>query len=190
MKWPSYIELSTLSCMKRRAYWCGFFPEVRKSLANACQYSQWTRRRDKRGIPVCILDLSHLNPATVAAHKTSSNTAAKPSMQPESPAVSSLHVRRAYAIHDHLTRFAMPFCSAVADRPNPKTPITKHIILADITNMGGIIRGWKMRDFVLEFDKLLNRNYPEILDQVFVSLNNVAKTSSMDPTANFNQCRF
>jgi len=109
-----------------------------------------------------------LNAAAVAAHKLSSDAAAAYTPQPKSPDAASLHVRRAYAIHDHLTRFVMPLCSAVPDRPNPEVPITKHIIIVDATELGGLLRGWKLKEFALEFDKVLNHSYPEILEKVIV----------------------
>lgn len=158
-----YEETRLQVCILLRIY---------RSLTNAAQYPFWTGRRDKRGNPVCILELSPagLNAATVAAHKLSSNAAAASTPQPKSPDAASLHVRRAYAIFDHLTRFVMPLCSAVPDRPNPETPITKQIIIIDATEMGGLLRGWKLKEFALEFDKVLNRSYPEILEKIIVRI--------------------
>lgn len=73
-------------------------------------------------------------------------------------------------IHDHLVRFVFPLCSAVKDRPNPEIPITRHTVIVDISELGGLMRGWKLKDFAMEFDKLLNRAYPEILEMAFVRL--------------------
>lgn len=115
-----------------------------------------------------IMSLGLLTPTTLAAHKKSSN-AVKPAPPKNSP-LSPVHVRRSYAMHDHATRFVMPLCSAVKDRPNPDVPITKQVIIADITGLG-IMSAWKMRDWVQGMGQLLSTNYPEVLDAGLVSDN-------------------
>ncbi|TVY82027.1 Phosphatidylinositol/phosphatidylcholine transfer protein SFH1 [Lachnellula suecica] len=130
-------------------------------------YPYWIGRRDKRGIPIYIIDISLLNAKTVAAHKKTSNTMSDPQKTPDSPAMAPGHVRRSYAMHDHLTRFVMPLCSAAKDRPNPEIPITKQFLIADLNGLG-ISSAWKLRDWAQDMGQLLAGNYPEVLDQAFI----------------------
>ena len=81
----------------------------------------------------------------------------------------SPEVRCAYAVHDHLTRMVMPLCSAMVDRPSPEIPITKQLIIADISSLS-YKQVWQLKSYLKGFSDLLALNYPEVLDQVLVSI--------------------
>jgi len=113
-----------------------------------------------------------VNASTLAAHKKSSESEVASALQSKNPDVAPVHIRRSYAIHEHLTRFVIPLCSAIPNRPNPEMPITKHIVIADITGLG-ISSAWKLRDWAQTLGKILAGNYPELLDQGLVSLKSI-----------------
>ena len=73
---------------------------------------------------------------------------------------------RAMAIYDHLTRFVLPLCSGSPGGPDP---VHKTLHLVDVTGIG-IRQVWNLRSYVQDLSRLLSRNYPEILDHVFVSI--------------------
>lgn len=61
----------------------------------------------------------------------------------------------------------MPLCSAVGQRKDSSVPITKQLVVADVTGLG-IKKTWQLKGFILDFNRLLTLNYPDILDRVLV----------------------
>lgn len=61
----------------------------------------------------------------------------------------------------------MQLCSAVAQKKDPGIQITKQLVVADISGLG-IKKTWQLKGFILDFNRLLTLNYPEILDRVLV----------------------
>ena len=84
------------------------------------------------------------------------------------PSIRPSHVLCAYAVHDNLTRLVMPLCSAISGRVDPESPITKQLIIADISSLG-LRQLWRLKDYVKNFSDLLALSYPEVLDRVLVS---------------------
>ena len=80
----------------------------------------------------------------------------------------SSQIRCAYAVHDGLTRMVMPLCSAMTDRPGPEIPVTKQLIIADISSLT-LRQVWQLKSYLKGFSDLLALNYPEVLDRVLVS---------------------
>ena len=76
-------------------------------------------------------------------------------------------LQRACVVHDGLTRFVLPLCSAMPDRPNPTVPVTSAVYLADISELG-LRQGWDLRSYAQDISKLLALCYPELIDRVFV----------------------
>ena len=62
----------------------------------------------------------------------------------------------------------MPLCSAMTDRPSSEIPISKQLIIADISSLG-MRQVWQLKSYLKSFSDLLALNYPEVLDRVLVS---------------------
>ena len=134
------------------------------------QYPRWIGRRDKRGFPICTFDVRELDSKTMAAYKHSSSLGPNPKLAGlKAPGVVSAPLLRAFAVFDDLTRFIMPLLSAMPDRPDADKPVTKTLIIADITGLD-MRQLWNMKRWLQDSIKLLSDNYPEILDQVLVCL--------------------
>ena len=106
----------------------------------------------------------------MAAYRTSSASMPHPNpdaFNSKTPGVVSTEVLRSFAFFDGMTRFIMPLCSAVPGRPDPEKPITKALILAEISGVG-MKQIWDLRGYIQDFSKLMAINYPEILDRVLV----------------------
>lgn len=149
---------------------CEFYDSIDTELFRETRvlYPHWSGRRDKRGQPLCIFDISKLTSAAIAAHEKSSRTAVVPTTNIDHARAVSIPFLRACAVHDELTRFIMPLCSAATDRPNLQFPITKQLVIADISSLG-IRQLWQLKGYLEGFSKILALNYPEILDRVLVS---------------------
>lgn len=89
------------------------------------------------------------------------------SVNPDIPGAVSTEMLRAFAVFDGLTRFVMPLCSAVTDRPDPDKVVTKTLMIADISGLG-MRQLWNLKGYLQDFSRLLALNYPEILDRVLV----------------------
>jgi hypothetical protein len=86
------------------------------------QYPQWTGRRDRRGIPVYVYEVRHLNSKTMAAYeKSAAQTHSKAKTDGKTPS----KLLRLFALYENLTRFVMPLCTALTDREHPETPVTQ-----------------------------------------------------------------
>lgn len=113
-----------------------------------------------------MFTLSDLTQARITAHKTSSDKLSKISDYGQTYNMAGMDVRRAYVVHEHLTRFVLPLCTAMQDRPD-STPVTKQIIIADITGVS-VGKIWSLRHYIREFSTTLSVNFPEVLDRVLV----------------------
>lgn len=119
--------------------------------------------RDKAGLPICVMDIVHLDHAIVeeyAASKSMSN--------PADSTTASEATSRALAFHDYLTRFVLPLCSSMRDRPNPETPITSSIYVVDIGSFT-FKQAWSLRGFAQDISHLLATCFPEVIERVYVS---------------------
>ncbi|KAL8781085.1 MAG: hypothetical protein Q9213_006167 [Squamulea squamosa] len=131
-------------------------------------YPQWTGRCDKRGLPVCTFDVSKLDSQTMAAHRRSSLSIPNPSStDPKVSGVVSAESLRSFALFDSLTRFIMPLCSAIPGRTGAVEPVTKTLVLADISGLD-MRQFWRLKGYIQDLNKLLAINYPEILDRVLI----------------------
>lgn len=77
--------------------------------------------------------------------------------------------QQAVAFHDTLTRFILPLCSAIRDRPDPDTPVSSAVYLVDAASVG-----WKeaytLRHYGQDSSTLLSTSFPEVLKTVYVSV--------------------
>jgi len=129
-------------------------------------YPQWTGRRDRRGIPVYVYEVKHLNAKTMAAYeKSAKDTKTKA----ESDGKTSAKLLRLFALYENLTRFVMPLCTALTDREYPRTPITQSNNIVDISGVG-LKQFWNLRTHMQDASTLATAHYPETLDRIFVGL--------------------
>lgn len=77
--------------------------------------------------------------------------------------------RRVVVFHDYLTRFILPLCSAVDDRPEPSIPVTSAVYLVDVKSLT-LKQAWSVRAYAQDISKLLATCYPEVIDRVYVSI--------------------
>ncbi|KAF2144392.1 uncharacterized protein K452DRAFT_245186 [Aplosporella prunicola CBS 121167] len=124
-------------------------------------YPQWTGRRDKRGIPVYLFEISHLNSKTIAAYETTSKQSSIPNTNVP------VKMLRLFALYENLTRFVMPLCSAIPDRAHPETPISQSNNIVDISNVG-LKQFWNLKGHMQDASQLATAHYPETLDRIFI----------------------
>lgn len=127
-------------------------------------YPQWTGRRDRRGIPVYVFEVKHLNAKTMAAYeKSAKETSSKAKTDGKIPP----KMLRLFALYENLVRFVMPLCSALADRDHPRTPITQSNNIVDISGVG-LKQFWNLRGHMQDASTLATAHYPETLDRIFI----------------------
>lgn len=94
-------------------------------------YPQWLGVRDKRGIPLYLFEVSHLDAKAVNANEKATTTKGQPVQSKVPP-----KMLRLFALYENLTQFVLPLCSAMPDRPNAETPISQSNNIVDISNVG------------------------------------------------------
>ncbi|KAF2198991.1 CRAL/TRIO domain-containing protein [Delitschia confertaspora ATCC 74209] len=124
-------------------------------------YPQWTGRRDKRGIPVYVFEVAHLNSKNIAAYE---KTVASSKTVSHSVPTKML---RLFALYENLTRFVMPLCSAITDRKHPETPISQSNNIVDISKVG-LKQFWNLKSHMQDASQLATAHYPETLDRIFI----------------------
>jgi len=127
-------------------------------------YPQWTGRRDRRGIPVYVYEVKHLNAKTMSAYeKSAKETHSKATTDGKTPA----KLLRLFALYENLIRFVMPLCTALTDREHPRTPITQSNNIVDISGVG-LKQFWNLRGHMQDASTLATAHYPETLDRIFI----------------------
>ncbi|KAJ5815980.1 hypothetical protein N7447_008213 [Penicillium robsamsonii] len=131
-------------------------------------YPHWTGRRDKKGLPICMLDVGHLDKDALARWETTRKRSRwiysqLATVEPPSPDMLQL----ASVYYDSLARFILPLCSMMTDRPNPSVPVTNAIFVVDASNLG-LKQAWGLRFFAQEISWLLSTCYPETIQRVLV----------------------
>jgi len=127
-------------------------------------YPQWTGRRDKRGIPLYVYEIQHVDAKDVTAF--SSGKDAK-SSQASITSKTPRKMLRLFALYENLCRFVLPFCSAIPDRPNAETPISQSSNVVDLSKVG-FTKFWSLRNHMSDASALATAHYPETLDRIFV----------------------
>ncbi|KAI3333485.1 CRAL/TRIO domain protein [Ustulina deusta] len=115
-------------------------------------YPHWSGQRTKRGLPICLLDAANLDGTNLTKYRSYSTS------QITCRAITSL---------DYLTRFALPLCSMMADRPDPGRPVSGAVYLADIASLS-IRQAWNIRGYAHTITGLLATCYPEVVDAIYV----------------------
>lgn len=117
-----------------------------------------------------MFEMSHLDQAALdcweetrhAPGWTYTESDTKPPAKPDM-------LQLAAVFHDSLTRFILPLCSMMTDRPNPEGAVTHSIYLVDASSLG-LKQSWSLRFFSQQISWLLSTCYPETIKRVFVSL--------------------
>ncbi|KAJ5495338.1 hypothetical protein N7539_000454 [Penicillium diatomitis] len=136
---------------------------VDKYEASRRMYPQWTGRRDRRGIPIYVFEIRHLNSKQMAAYNDTMNSA-----KPETHKKSSVPPRllTLFALYENLLNFVMPLCSALP-RPNPETPIVSSTNIVDVSGVG-LKQFWNLKSHMQDASVLATAHYPETLDRIFI----------------------
>ncbi|CAI7582632.1 hypothetical protein N7533_010021 [Penicillium manginii] len=126
-------------------------------------YPQWTGRRDRRGIPVYVFEIRHLNNKEMAAYNNTMSTGT-----PETHKSSTIPARllNLFALYENLLNFVMPLCSALP-RPNPETPIVTSTNIVDVSGVG-LKQFWNLKSHMQDASVLATAHYPETLDRIFI----------------------
>lgn len=74
---------------------------------------------------------------------------------------------RLFALYENLTRFVLPLCTAIKDRPHPETPISQSNNIVDIHNVG-LKQFWNLKSHMQDASTLATAYYPETLDRIFI----------------------
>lgn len=129
-------------------------------------YPQWLGRRDRRGIPVYLFEIRHLDPKTVGAYERAA--ARTYSLARPLAKAAENKLVRLFALYENLTRFAQPLCTQLTDREHPRTPITLSTNIVDVSGVS--LRGyWNLKGHMQAASELATAHYPETLDRIFVS---------------------
>ncbi|KAJ5176903.1 uncharacterized protein N7482_002780 [Penicillium canariense] len=126
-------------------------------------YPQWTGRRDRRGIPVYVFEIRHLDSKGMAAYNNSLSNGT-----PETHKSSSVPARllNLFALYENLLNFVMPLCSSLS-RPNPETPIVTSTNIVDVSGVG-LKQFWNLKTHMQDASVLATAHYPETLDRIFI----------------------
>ncbi|KAM5448749.1 hypothetical protein MaudCBS49596_005256 [Microsporum audouinii] len=127
-------------------------------------YPQWTGRRDRRGIPVYVYTIKHLNSKNMTAYSSSAASTATSATHTSSKVPARL--LRLFALYENMVRFVLPLCSNL-DRPNPETPIVNTTNIVDITGVG-LKQFWNLKGHMQDASTLATAHYPETLDRIFI----------------------
>ncbi|KAK8222100.1 hypothetical protein M8818_000270 [Zalaria obscura] len=125
-------------------------------------YPQWTGRRDRRGIPVYVFEVAHLNSKAVSAYETSTSSKTQ-SITSKVPT----KMLRLFALYENLCNFVLPLCSAIPDRPYPETPVSQSSNIVDISKVG-LKQFWNLKNHMQDASTLATAHYPETLDRIFI----------------------
>ncbi|POS69828.1 SEC14 cytosolic factor [Diaporthe helianthi] len=130
-------------------------------------YPQWTGRRDRRGIPVYLFEIRHLDSKTVSAYEKSVDKTFSKAADPPASMHTPPKLLRLFALYENLTRFAQPLCTQMTDREHPSTPIT---LSTNIVDVGGVSlkQFWNLKSHMQAASQLATAHYPETLDRIFI----------------------
>ncbi|KXJ95265.1 CRAL-TRIO domain-containing protein [Microdochium bolleyi] len=127
-------------------------------------YPRFTGRRDRRGMPVYVYRISHLDSKAVAAYeKDTQSTYSQAETDGKTPA----KLLRLIALYEDLTGFVQPLCTQLTDREHAPTPITLSTNVVDISNVS-LKMFWNLRAHMQAASELATTHYPETLDRIFI----------------------
>ncbi|KAK3294163.1 CRAL-TRIO domain-containing protein [Chaetomium fimeti] len=128
-------------------------------------YPQWTGRRDRRGIPLYLFQIRHLDSKTVSAYEKASESANV--SKAETDGSTPQRLLRLFALYENLTRFAQPLCTELTDREHAGTPITLSTNIVDVSQVS-LRMFWNLKAHMQAASTLATAHYPETLDRIFI----------------------
>ncbi|KAI2641226.1 CRAL-TRIO domain-containing protein [Xylaria nigripes] len=127
-------------------------------------YPRFTGRRDKRGIPIYVFQIRHLDSKAVADYEKSTETTYSKAKTDGKTAPKLL---RLFALYENLTRFVQPLSTECVDRVTPQTPITLSTNIVDISHVS-LRMFWNLKAHMQAASQLATAHYPETLDRIFI----------------------
>jgi hypothetical protein len=125
------------------------------------QYPRFTGRRDRRGIPIYVYQVRHLDSNTVSKYEKSVDTTySEAKTDGKTPA----KLLRLFALYENLTRFVQPLSTECTDRDHAGTPITLSTNIVDISNVS-LRQFWNLKGHMQAASQLATSHYPETLDR-------------------------
>ncbi|AEO66241.1 4f6c2139-3e82-4a84-9500-39349b0b7b01 [Thermothielavioides terrestris] len=128
-------------------------------------YPQWTGRRDRRGIPLYLFQIRHLDSKTVSTYEKSAESTNVSQAQTDGSTPQRL--LRLFALYENLTRFAQPLCTEMTDREHARTPITLSTNIVDVSQVS-LRMFWNLKSHMQAASTLATAHYPETLDRIFI----------------------
>ncbi|KAH8681097.1 CRAL-TRIO domain-containing protein [Xylariales sp. PMI_506] len=127
-------------------------------------YPRFLGRRDRRGIPIYLFEIKHLDSSTVAKYeKAGDTTYSSAKTDGKTPG----KLLRLFALYENLTRFVQPLCTECTDRPHSDTPITLSTNIVDVSQVG-LRQFWNLKGHMQAASQLATAHYPETLDRIFI----------------------
>lgn len=124
------------------------------------QYTHWTGRRDKCGVPLYVFDIGSLSAKVIKNYEYHETVF-------DSVGTLSPKLRRLFATYEHLTVFVLPLCSAMTDRPNSETPVSQTTCIVDISKVS-LTQFWSLKSHLQDASTLATKHYPETLGRTFI----------------------
>jgi hypothetical protein len=115
-------------------------------------------------LKVYVFEVAHLNSKTISAYEKS---VAKSAPVAHNSSKVPTKMLRLFALYENLTRFVLPLCSAIKDRPHPETPVSQSNNIVDISNVG-LKQFWNLKGHMQDASTLATAYYPETLDRIFI----------------------
>ncbi|KAI1332392.1 CRAL-TRIO domain-containing protein [Xylariaceae sp. FL0255] len=125
-------------------------------------YPRYTGRRDRRGIPIYVFQIRHLDSKLVSDYEKSSTYSKAKTDGKTHP-----KFLRLFALYENLTRHVQPLTTECPDRPNTDVPITLSTNIVDIGNVS-LRQFWNLKGHMQAASQLATAHYPEILDRIFI----------------------
>ena len=153
--------------MRKPVFWYDSVPNDSVALTNAMnQYPQFTGHRDRRGLPLYVYQIKHLDSKTVSQYTKDTTTWKKDIGWKNAPAPAKL--LPLWALYQNLLTLVLPLCSTLP-RPDMDVPITQCTNIVDISGVG-IKTFWNLKNHMQEASLIANTHFPETLDRIFVCL--------------------
>ncbi|KAI1461833.1 CRAL/TRIO domain-containing protein [Annulohypoxylon moriforme] len=127
-------------------------------------YPRFTGRRDKRGIPIYVFQIRHLDSHAVSKYEKSTETTYS---RAKTDGKTPPKLLRLFALYENLTRFVQPLSTECTDRPHPDTPITLSTNIVDISHVS-LRMFWNLKAHMQAASQLATAHYPETLDRIFI----------------------
>jgi hypothetical protein len=114
---------------------------------------------------VFVFEVVGLDSKTISKYQESLKHDKSPPLNPKSK--TEPRWLRLFSLYESLTRFVLPLCSAVQDRPHPETPVSQSNNIVDISGVG-LRQFWNLKTHMQDASTLATAHYPETLDRIFV----------------------